>query len=182
MKTFKQYITEEKVRYDSLPANGVPFVPRSDIYRITADGTGSGRESTWGGWLKSENDTVKTGLFAAEPKHAAPYSMPRDVRWLRTDAKGPNGRSQLFISSADHKRLRNHRTFASYYDDTHFLPTGRGEHFASGDNILPTRQEIHDSPLAILRQHHILRPVRNLDNKKESLVRAKVPHETEGEF
>ena len=181
MKTFKKFL-EEMIRYDSLPANSVPFVPRSDEYRFTADGTGSGRESTWGDYPKSETDTLKKGLFAAEPKHAAPYSMPRDMRWLRTDAKGPNGRSQLFISSADYKRLRNHRTVASHYDDKHFLPTGRGEHFASGDNVLPTRQEIHDSPLAILRQHHIVRPVINLDKKKKSLVRAKVPHETEGEF
>ena len=182
MKTFKQYIIEELVRYDTLPANGVPFVPRSDKYRFTADGTGSGRESTWGDYPKSETDTLKTGLFAAEPKHAAPYSMPRDMRWLRTDAKGPNGRSQLFISSADYKRLRNHRTVASYYDDKHFSPTGRGEHFASGDNVLPTRQEIHNSPLAILRQHHIVRPVEDLDKKKKSFVGANVPHETEGEF
>jgi len=182
MKSFKQYITEEKIRYDSLPANGVPFVPRSDKYRFTADGTGSGRESTWGDWPKSETDTLKTGLFAAEPKHAAPYSMPRDMRWLRTDAKGPNGRSQLFISSADYKRLRNHRTVASHYDDKDFSPTGRGEYFASGENVRPTKQVIHDSPLEILRQHHIVRPVRNLDKKKKSLVGANVPHETEGEF
>jgi hypothetical protein len=182
MKSFKQYITEEKIRYDSLRADGVPFVPRSDEYRFTADGTGSGRESTWGDWPKSETDTLKTGLFAAEPKHAAPYSMPRDIRWLRTDAKGPNGRSQLFISSADYKRLRNHRTVASHYDDEHFSPTGRGEHFASGENVRPTKQVIHNDPLAILRMHHIVRPVRNLDAKKKSFIDNDVQHETEGEF
>ena len=179
MKTFTQFL-EEMIRYDSLPANSVPFVPRSDKYRFTADGTESGRESTWGDYPKSATDTLKTGLFAADEANAAPYSMPRDMRWIRTDAKGPNGRSQLFISSADHKRLLKHRTVASHYHDKDFSPTGRGEYFASGDNVLPTRQEIHDSPLAILRQHHIVRPVINLDKKKASLVRAKVPHNAEG--
>jgi len=183
MKSFKQYISEEKIRYDSLPADGVPFVPRSHEYRFSADGTGSGRESTWGDFPKSPNDTLKTGLFAAEPKHAAPYSMPRDIRWLRTDAKkGSKGRSKLFISSDHYKRLLKHRTVASHYDDKDFSQTGRGEHFASGENVRPTKQVIHNDPLAILRMHHIVRPVRNLDAKKKSFIANDVPHEAEGQF
>lgn len=188
MISFRQYISEEKIRYDSLPSDGVPFVPRAHEYRFSADGTGSGREETWGDYPKSKTDTLKTGLFAAEPQHAAPYSMPRDMRWLRTDAKGPKGRAKLFIASADYKRLLKHRTVASHYDDKDFSPTGRGEYFASGENIRPTRQVVHDDPLAILRMHHIVRPVRNLDAKKKSMGTKKnnnnnkVNHETEGEF
>ena len=181
MKSFRQYLQEEKVRYDSLPASGVPFIPRTHEYRFTGDGRGSGRESTWGSYPKSPNDTLRTGLFAADASHAAPYSMPRDIRWIRTDPK-PKGRSKLFISSKDYKRLRSHRTVASHYDDKGFENTGRGEYFAAGRKIKPTRQQIHTNPLAILQQHHIVRPVRNLDAKMKSLRRANVNHEAEGSF
>ena len=181
MKSFRQYIQEEKVRYDALPASGMPFVPRTHKYRFTSDGKGSGRESTWGNYPKSPNDTLRTGLFAADARHAAPYSMPRDVRWIRTDPK-PKGRSKLFISSTDYNRLRSHRTVASHYDDKGFENTSKGEYFAAGRRIRPTRQQIHDNPLAILQQHHIVRPVRNLDAKRKSLLRANVNHEAEGNF
>lgn len=187
MKSFNQYIMETKrlVRYDTLPRTGKPFVPRSDLYRFTADKTGSGRESSWGSYPKSPDDTLKTGLFTASQGHAAPYAMPRNTRWIRTGTRQGNEKPTLYISKTSKKALQRggHRTVASHYSDKQgFERTSGEEFFANRENVKPIRQEIFSNPLEILRKTHRIRAVRDLNTVKQRFDAEGIRHEAEGNF
>lgn len=187
MKSFSEYIAETKrlVRYDTMPRTGKPFVPRSDLYRFTADKSGSGRESSWGSYPKSSDDTLKTGLFTAAQGHAAPYAMPRNIRWLRTGTRQGNKKPTLYISKSSKKALQRggHRTVASHYSIKQgFERTSGEEFFANRENVRPIRQEIHSNPLGILRKTHRIRAVRDLDAVKRRFDADGTHHEAEGNF
>lgn len=185
MKTFRQIIIESGrlVRYDRLPKSGKPFKPKSFLYRFTGDGTGSGPESTWGSYPKSETDILKTGLFAGHKGHAAPYTMPRNIRWIRVGERKGDEKPTLIMSKKDFKRLqKSGRSVASIYNIKQgFKKTSGGEFFAARENIPPIKQEIVD-PLKTIRKSHNIRTVRNLDSIKRRLVRSEINHDAEGNF
>jgi hypothetical protein len=187
MKSFNEYISETKrlVRYDTMPRSGKAFVPRSDLYRFTADGSGSGRESSWGDYPKSSNDTLKKGLFTASGGHAAPYAMPRNTRWIRTGTRQGDEKPTLYISKTTKKSLRRggHRTVASHYSVKQgFERTGEEEFFANRENVKPIRQEVHSNPLGILRKTHRIRAVKDLNAVKRRFDADGTHHEAEGSF
>jgi hypothetical protein len=190
MISFLQYLFETKrlVRFDDLPANSKPFVPRTRRYGFVGQGDkiASGSAEEWGDYPKGSDYREKTGLFAADYSSALPYALPRDTRWIKHGKRTKTEKPTLIMHSRDLPKIKKHITVKTEYRKRPqgFTPTRvgfSGEHFSERQiSPTPIAQTKHSNVLDMISKHYNIRFVDNLNKTKRELETSNVKHTAEG--
>jgi len=193
MKSFKQYLNEARrmFRFDDLPADSKPFVPKSKRYGFVrqGDNIGSGSVEGWGDYPKGPDYHEKTGVFAADYSSALPYALPRDTRWIMHGNRTKTEKPTLILHSGDLPKIKKHTTVKTEYRKRPqgFAPTSldnaSGEHFSEREiSPTPISQTKHSNVLDMISKHYNVRFVDDLSKTKRELETSKIPHNAEGDF
>ena len=148
------------------------FNKKLGTYHSSPDGSSSGQfgpgEKIPEGWKS------KTGLFAGEAAHVAPYAAPRGTSFA-THA-GENGeKPTLVFGEQDKEKIQSHKPTLTSFSADGFQRTAGGEHFSPQPGK-PVSQTKINNPIEHMSQHYNVKFVPDLKTHVEGLRSQGVPH------
>jgi len=148
------------------------FNKKLGTYHSSPDGSSSGQfgpgEKIPEGWKS------KTGLFAGEAAHVAPYAAPRGTSFV-THA-GENGeKPTLVFGEQDKEKIQSHKPTLTSFSADGFQRTAGGEHFSPQPGK-PVSQTKINNPIEHMSQHYNVKFVPDLKTHVEGLRSQGVPH------
>ena len=94
------------------------------------------------------------GVYAAKPKHAAPYVIPHDVGWVHHT--GPSGKTSITINHNDLEKVQNARPTVSEFHPAHFKQINDTEYISkTGHGLVRPISQREVNPIEHLAKYGI---------------------------